>query len=694
MKKKIKQPKKLSKGFSLFEMMLSLAVLGTIMGISYGIMHSVQKNQSRSASLDLIKAQENIAVKYLNNNYDAVYKKILSTGSTSTPIVTKLSDISTLINTSTSTFNNSYDVTFNTTSFYPTCLIISADTTNKKLNVYMLYPKKNIKDSVFTKGEVAMLSGEKMYSKVIDSGSPLISRNLSNIKTGCNIPDIYPNSMLVNLNKNMDFSAKKVMTTDNTQTYGSTSETIKFDDSNLLNRTMSTNLYFDAIVKESTPYSNNYCDSTQAQALYSTKVHDTCAAYAQSHSTFLDGVEKITNGALVGNQCQYTAAANFSGYFTSTWVGGYTPTEVTQQGQPYINAGCQYNSTHSSTSNPGKLCAVPFAGGEVLNPNRGCKYGNTYNCTTGGVSKIFTICADDTNGNQTYVNQGCQKTDGPWENGYGHNGDCTAAELSYGGYYLYGDSVLCKIGGGTSSQETCGTFFESAFVDRGVTPPQHKFQGISFGDKGRGNVMIKSATPDGSTMESEVALNVSNAGVKSGYVLIKSQPIAADTGCTAGQIGKIVQQQNDNTLYTASQLVCTYDPDFCGGTGYCLSPLKSQSLMVENTISKSNSICPSGLRLDTSVNMTVASGMLDSSPVCSATFSGQSLISPTNGTLSIIADNGSGSKRIYGYSSICKYSGGANYPLSNIKKLKCISAAQTKSFNNCKGNENGIVTCS
>ncbi len=228
MNKKIKQPPKLNKGFSLVEMMLSLAILGTVMSISYGVIASVQHQQFRNSSLDLMKAQENIAIKYLNSNYDPIYKKIIATNSQNNylPIVVKLDDMANYLNTA--------PLNFNSNSFYPTCLIINADSYKHQLNVFMLYPKKNFNDSVFTKGEVKKLSGEKNYSKVVDSTSPLVSANMNLIRSGCDIPDVYPNSMLVNLNKNMDFSSKKAMTTDSTQTTGSTSETLKSNDNNLL----------------------------------------------------------------------------------------------------------------------------------------------------------------------------------------------------------------------------------------------------------------------------------------------------------------------------------------------------------------------------------------------------------------------------------------------------------------------------
>ena len=669
----IKQPKmRKNNGFSLFELMMVLSIFGAILLTTNYYLNDAGTKSGINTASDLIKSQENIATKYINENYDKIYKQLLTTG----PQIYKINNLP--------DFQNFSKIEFYPYYFAETCLLLEDDKTNQKINAKLIFPNLGKKSDFFNLKNIKEITYSLGYSKNIDSKEPLLINNMALINSKC--ANILPNSIMVDLNKSQNYSNSRIINTDNSNNLNSTNETLKSTDSNITNKTMGTNLYFDAIVKESTPWSTDYCDGTKAQITYASKVHDSCVAYATSHSTYLDGVEKIINGGLVGSKCEYTTQANFSGYFTSSSIGGYSQAEINANGQPFIDAGCQYNSTHGSTSNATQICILGWNTSERLTPNRGCRYGNTYSCMTGGVSRNFDICADDTNGNQTYINQGCSKIQGPWQNGTSHSGLCTQQEISWGdNYNLFIDSVLCKIGGSTSTPSVCGKILTDPYNESGITPPQHKFKGLSFGNQGSGNVIIKSGTSDGVTTESDVYLNVQSAGVKSGYVIIKSKAFAADSYCNSSQIGKIVQQQNDTNLYTASALVCTYDPDFCGGNGYCLSPLKSQSMVVTNQTPQNQTICPAGLRIDPLYIPTIANGYLNNA-TCAATYSGG-----TNPQLKqgIITDQG----KSYGIKSTCTYSNGANYGLNNIQKIRCTSAEQTKTFNNCVGSANGTINC-
>ena len=673
--KKIRQPPKLSKGFSLVELTVSLVIFGAIVLITTKIIEEVNTKKNIYAQKEHITAYENIVIKKISANYDSLYKQ-----ADSSPNKQLVLDYNYFSDYGKS---GSKDIASNNYFFNP-CVLIKADTSRNTLSATLIYPanKNLIKNSLILSNELGNASWKKdseLIGKI--TTNYFVNENIGSIASACGSSSFKDGSIFIDLNNNNSLTSKKSNITDNSTNNG-TNETLKNNsDSNSSNKSIGTNLYMDAIVKESTPYSNNYCDGSKAETQYSAKVHDTCVAYATKNNTYLDGVEKITNGSLVNDKCEYTATANFSGYFTTMWIGGNTIPELVASGQPYINSGCKYGSTQGTTPKPTQICGIPFAGAEILYPNRACRYGNTYSCQTGGTPKDFTICAEDPN-NQKYINEGCVKTAGPWENGTSHTGACTAQEIAYSAYYIYSDSVLCKVGGSTSTPTQCGKFTVEPYINSGITPPQHKYKSLSFGDKGRGNILVKSATADGTTSESDVFLNVANAGVKSGFVIIKSKYTQPDMQCKPKEIGKILQQYDETGNYTTSQLICTYDTDFCGGTGYCYAPLISQTQFVINGSSANPTpinllTCPAGLRADTSWIPSIANSGMVNPGSC-------------NGTITAVQINDA--SKVIGYKSVCKKSGNVEENINALTKIKCTSASTLKTTT-CERDENDQLQC-
>lgn len=673
--KKIRQPPKLSKGFSLVELTFSLVIFGAIVLITTKIIEEVNTKKNIYAEKERITAYENIVIKKISANYDNLYKQ--ASTSQNQQLVLDYNYFSDYAK------SGAKDIVSNNYFFNP-CVLIKADTERNTLSATLIYPvnKNLVKNSLMLSNELGNASWKK-DSELIGKlrRDYYVNENIGALTSACGVSSFSNGSIFIDLNNNNSLTSKKSNITDNSTNNG-TNETLKNNsDNNSSNKSIGTNLYMDAIVKESTPYSTNYCDGSRAETQYSAKVHDTCVAYATNNKTYLDGVEKITNGALVNDKCEYTATANFSGYFSTMWVGGNTIPELVASGQPYINAGCKYGSTQGTTSQPSQICVLSFAGSEALYPNRGCRYGNTYSCTTGGTQKEFTICAEDTN-NQKYLNEGCVKTAGPWENGTNHTGACTTQELAYGASYQYVDSVLCKVGGSTSNPNACGKFTVEPYINSGITPPQHKYKSLSFGDKGRGNILVKSGTADGTTSESDVFLNVANAGVKSGFVIIKSKYTQPDKECKSSEIGKILQQYDETGNYTTSQLICSYDTDFCGGTGYCYAPLISQTQFVINGSSANPTpinllTCPAGLRADTSWLPSIANA---------------GMINPGNCNGTIIAVQINDASKVIGYKSVCKLTNGTENNINALTKIKCTSASTLKTTT-CERDENDQLQC-
>lgn len=669
--------KKLNKnlGFSLVELTITLVVFGAIVLITTQIIEQVNVKKNINAQKAVITAYENSVIKQINANYDSIYS--LASKNSNQQLIYTYDNF----NDYALTGSNPTDLLYQ--SFFKPCVLIKADTARNTLSAALIYPANQniLKNSAALSSELgnaSFLSTDKWIGNI--ATNYFTSQNIQSLANSCNsnINSFKTGSIFIDLNKNSSMISRKTNITDNSTNNG-TNETLKNNgDSNSYNKSIGTNLYFDAIVKESTPWSNYYCDGSRAEIQYSTDVHNTCVAYAQSNSTYLDGVEKITNGGLVGNKCQYTASANFSGYFTSTWVGANSPAELQAKGQSYINAGCQWQSTNSSTSNPNKFCIVTWEQAEARAPNRSCRYGNTYQCTTGGVTKEFTVCSESPQ-NQAYLNQGCVKTYGPWQNTAeaNYSGFCTTLDLDGGASQEYVDYILCKIGGTISTPTECGKFLVDAYINSGVTPPQHKFKSLSFGDKGSGNILVKSGTADGTSTESDTYLNIQKAGVKSGYILLRSKAIAADSACKSSELGKMIQQQDESTNYTTSQLVCSYDLDFCGGNGYCYTPLVSQSQFVDKPNSYSIS-CPAGLRVDVSWNPTVANGGLSYEKCYSGTTQ-----------LNVSINQLQSGKKVTGLSTTCQTANGT--PLNYLNRIKCVSSSTEKILTGCKGGDN--ATC-
>lgn len=674
---------KKSKGFSLIEVMLSLAIAGSIGLLSYQIIHSKSQIAQMDNAAEILLFQEKNTLKYLNDNNDSLLKTIKSSSNKS--MVVTLSKLNT-------NSDNIYSTSFFLMAFENPCVILTLDSSGQYIVPYMLYVNKGKNLDLFQTKNLNRLTVIKKNIFNVDSNNSIVKQYKNDINSNCKISNINSNSLLLDYSKSPFFTSKRIITTDQSINDQTTNEALKIKDTNLNNKTMNTNLYLDVVVKESTPYMKYYCDENKAKVDFATQLHQTCVDYATRSNTYLDGIEVVRGYTLNGSTCQYNALANFSGYFTSNYIGGSSPSQVQQNGQSYINSGCQWQSTHGGTTNPAPLCGIPWQLADRINPNRGCAYGNTYQCTTGGVTKEFTLCAEDPT-NQTYINQGCVKSAGPWHADSNHLGACSQDELNQGYYQGYYDYVLCKIGGSTSSQQTCGTFSVGAYIDQGITPPQHKFQALSFGDKGNGEIQMRSSAGNGAAVESNISISISRAGVKSGYVMIKSNNYLTDSKCDQSELGKMVQQQNDSSLYTRSQLVCTYDPDFCGGTGYCYSPLKSQSVIVKSG-GTSQIACPAGLRVDTDYvgtmtpSATGAGGLLNS-PICSSTYNGYSLKSGIYGDRATTKD---GSK-VTSVTSFCSYQGGLTVPLNNLARIQCVSSALNKTFTGCKGDGGGNVTC-
>lgn len=687
--------KKLNKnlGFSLVELTVTLAVFGVIVLITTQIIEQVNVKKNINVQKEHITAYENAVIKKINANYDDIY--LLAESAPNKQLVYSYANFNDYAK------NGGNDIESNIShSFFNPCVLIKADTKRNTLSAMLIYPanKTSLKNAAALSHELGNASWESSNKDLIGKVKTdyFTAQNLNTLATSCNskINSFESGSIFIDLNNNNNLISKKSNITDNSINKGS-NETLKNNnDGNSYNKSIGTNLYLDAIVQESTPWSNYYCDSAQAETVYQNEIKTSCENFINQNNDnggtpmYSNSTYKITSGYLNGtNKCTY----KISGLMTQAdpvWAGAVGDFTAAVNAGNAAFPGCRAHNLQEAN----RTCQIPFANAIVLHPNYACNTANIYSCNTLNESGVINgsydrwVCNEDTAYNER-ISSTCRLKQ-TVRNDYSRNGACDNSELSYGGYNVLWVGVwYCKLQGAVAAYSGCGEITPNAFVASGITPPQHKFKSLAFLSKevnggvdgARMNVLVKSGTADGTSTESDTYLNVQKAGVKSGYVLLKSKGIQADSACKSSELGKMIQQQNESSNYTTSQLVCSYDLDFCGGSGYCYTPLVSQSQFVDKPNSYSIS-CPAGLRADvTDWSPTVANGGLSYDKCYSGT-------TPLNVTISQLKS----SNKVTGLATICP-TGGNGTPLNYLNRIKCVSSASEKILTGCKGGDN--ATC-
>jgi hypothetical protein len=226
----------------------------------------------------------------------------------------------------------------------------------------------------------------------------------------------------------------------------------------------------------------------------------------------------------------------------------------------------------------------------------------------------------------------------------------------------------------------CGTNTYPLQTSASGIPAEHRYRALDFGAiKSTGqHVQIRSGAPDGATITSS-QLNIRNAGIQAGYISTQSHFIAPGTSCTETELGKMAQQQYTNS-WTATQMQCTYNRAFCGGTGYCYIPIKSPGILYNYSVARQTGNCPAG-----TIVAAQPAGGIDKNQTCPVE-SGLTIIEKvhgeTSGCYSVIANLSFCST----YQTLCTYSDKSGIiqklPIAALKQLQCSSAASTFTIDN------------
>lgn len=684
--KKLKQPIKLNKGFSLVELTVTLVIFGAIVLITTQIIEQVNVKKNINAQKAVITAYENSVIKQINANYDSIYS--LASKNSNQQLIYTYDNF----NDYALTGSNPTDLLYQ--SFFKPCVLIKADTARNTLSAALIYPANQniLKNSAALSSELgnaSFLSTDKWIGNI--ATNYFTSQNIQSLANSCNsnINSFKTGSIFIDLNNNNNLISKKSNITDNSINKGS-NETLKNNnDGNSLNKTLGTNLYMDAIVKEATPWATQTCDTS---LLNPNEAITTCQASATGSKAYVSGADWGSSyTVLSNNKCQYqpTAFYKYTSYSCNSgdWSSTANTTCNNDQTAYYNKYGLKWYGGFSwdSTSLTGTSCKSRLGCAydtNVCNVNLQpiyddlCNKAHAVGCNCSGldnpnyISISYVSSTNQCNLQSSYWSCNDKRILGSavvGSNGYNPN------TISY--YYRSFSNLTANRSETAPQRENCNTVIKDKFQQSGITPAQHKYKGLDLG----AGVVVKSGSVDGVSNESDVYLNVKKAGVKSGYVLLKSKGIQADSACKSSELGKMIQQQNASSNYTTSQLVCSYDLDFCGGSGYCYTPLVSQSQFVDKPNSYSIS-CPAGLRADvTDWSPTVANGGLSYDKCYSGT-------TPLNVTISQLK---SGNK-VTGLATICP-TGGNGTPLNYLNRIKCVSSASEKILTGCKGGDN--ATC-
>lgn len=700
----IKQPTKKNKGFSLIESTMVLVLFGGILLIINKIINDVEDKKSATSQISLIKSNENSALKYINDQYFELNKSL-----TTTPTFIEFHKLN---NFSESAIKNDW-----THGLYKEpCLILTKE--NDKIKALILMPLQNQVDINVKKmrylthssgGNIGVFNNKNSSINVILNGQSVYQTYASSI---CQYTDINKSNgtnelkgYVVDLSKNADFINRITSISDNTNNSGGQNEALQGKGSTN-DTTLYSNLYFDAIVKEAQSWSTtNYsCDGSKIDQA---KLVQQCQNFATANGLKYNGmpVGAIIGGPNQGNHtCSVQGKAQFSSLDTCTTPSVAAETTAYNQcinarpnnynfyndfreinhspspsnGVCYANYKAQFSFITSGTP----ICTSYHAISNHGNCNQGF---HQIDCT---VPSTFRTPGCRDSGGRVYQCGGCSTGGDPLDHNACWNQTCTnwytPTTTDYQTYQCATNiSYSAEYGAGVDMN--CGSVYadSSSFVtqtDSGVNPPEHRFKGLNFNNAGSATVQIKANSQDG-VASTDSTLLIKNAGVKSGYIAPKIRtdaPIQADSACLPSEIGKIAQQVDVNGSYNTSQIVCTYSPDFCGGLGYCYSPLKSQTVVI--SMSNQNvAYCPAGTRADPK-QVNDGSAYFNNSVQCPANqIKHQDIIYDGN--------------KSTGMKSYCQDSVNNIYPLSNIVKIRCLSASDFHPLTGCKGGSDGKVVC-
>ena len=703
-------------GFTMIELLYSLLITGTITLIGYSIFDDISTKNRLNGDIDSISANENMAVKFIMDQNKTIINQMKSENADF--YASPLSKLGTKY----PNYSIPYANRFAPSAFSDPCFVITRDSSNEVLKAYLVW--NNIAKANNGNYKVKNLNyiiEHQFATNLVNSKSPLLlqqtninkntsptildaiqSSDIANFK-GCNYT-LNSNSIFLDLTKNKNFQMVRDLTTDNTGnldvTKTSEALTNTGNGSTDSNQTLTTNLYLDSIVKESEPWEKDICQPTES--LNITEADTNCRNLGTMYKEYDGQPSWGANFSDIGNnRCKYQPTGFFKGV-------SYKCDTNFLNGKHNAGDKCLSQSNHYSAK--GSLSGAYYSGVKYYSwnwtnvdkkdPNCRGQYSCNYDdqiCNVSLQPLSDEFC-------RQAKNAGCKDSCDSMMNQYPsyvnvhYNSATNKCDLSMGNFHCQKGgkkiptaNVSVGVRGGSiitispsfwtsyytsdkvysvSQKENCTAVVKPKVHLSGITPPKHQYQSLKFG-----SAEVKTTNPDGTEVIDAPAINVGNSGVKTGFVFIRSKNLVADTPCTKEELGKIYQQTGLSDNYTGSQIVCNYDPNYCGGDGYCYSPLVSDSTIVKGPSRDLN--CPAGTIVSKSYTINNYGTNTPISDQCKnyksngAKFYGVNLIqiapppfrvSPCPATL-------------------------------QMDSIRCVNTGEGQSFNNCKGGQDGKVVC-
>lgn len=701
------------KGNSLLELLLVSTVIGTtVFFIGREINHKSELKVHKVVN-EQFEEQSYLLTEYINKNRLDIVKKSL-------PYVETINNLP---------ISKRVGTNFNP-NFKNACLIV---VNNNGLKSYMYLNQEAGYYSTKDMNNILAIGKSKNYEVIKNENSnSIIKNNASLIKQKCGITSIKPNSVLFNLNYNdVGIDSVKNLTTDGSKLADISANSVKVNDTNDSNKTITSNLYLDNVTRESYNYTTYYCDVVKFKNDYNAEITNLVNQYATNKGWRNNGnptVSVVQNG----NNCVATITGNFSKRDICNVNDAQNSAYNTCNN--YHPNGYNYADSFTNTSNylSGSTCVstwnsrfqksfdydawhtpVPSGCWVVRQTEYNYWCDSSYRRISNAYCPYWHDVGTDYQNNQVWGK--CWSGDSYVLTGL--NNDTMYCGLDRGSaspnwhvfysIHIYGrydcaQTYQCATINYTPSygsgfnELVSNSFTKPAYQSANHMPRNHLYQPINLKKDGKTDIAIRTSNPNGlenNVALADVTLNIDNANIKAGYVLMKSSGISAEQACDGKNLGRMVQETDETTANTnnKSQLVCSYDPEFCPTqTGYCYIPLKSQSVLVASSNPVTELYCPAGTRVDTSYNFfdtEVSSKPLDTL-ACQGNFN-----LPSNSgkvTVDFIKTN----SKFTGVRSYCTSLTNPSLKVvqGHLKNIKCTSAGGQNTYDNCKSN-NGIVTC-
>lgn len=606
------------KGFSLIEAIISLLIIGIVLGIIGAILKDITLKKQINTVANQTQTMAKQSSIYLAQNYSTFISNTTQTEwslpYSSLPIrrdlkITNYYKQSACLyvfkNLLNCTGDKSSDCILSAYLFFANPKGLSLD----------LKTASQIASAIGGNAGVVTLNNHKLIAKDKNYSLELNT-------TPCNFsPELMANTFFVNLTGTN--SALSQIVDPRATNNGYKDIALQRNSTDISSTTMQSNLYLDNVIKESSVTSSFYCSASK---MPSASAIGLCTQYGNTNGFYMysgtaSWVSSILNPD--GKTCNSSAVASFYKYIYSC-----------QNVQQVAQASCQslnnnllafnYLTNYNYTLNGNHTCTITASGNF-----------SSFNCNFDHNMQQFVDLCHQKWAGDVYVNDGTFPLYGDYNRSKNRCEHMTIYCTGKSGTYpFYADTwqdmpmppnvvptyrvcpnavVNAASTAQNQGQKNCGNMNLPAIESFNYHPEEHQYRALDFGVVQTGpNVtqhlrMISAAAPGVASNINQ--LNIDNAGFAAGIVLPTSSTnqdkqyvIVNGTSCSAPEVGKMVRQplydNNGNITIIQGKLQCLYSPAYCPNQSYCYLPIQTSTQTYTFISDKSSFTCPSGTIVD------------------------------------------------------------------------------------------------